>query len=217
MTIPFRAMRFTETLEQNWRIQFERLIPRASEESYWPAYSQTVDGRLNQAATLNGVRDVSPGRNIQVVPYAFVRSFDVLDPNMPAGPGFDADTEADIGLDAKFVLKDSFVLDMTLNPDFSQVESDQPQVTVNQRFEVNYPERRPFFLENADYFATETPLLVTRRIVDPEGGAKFTGRQGPWGIGALLTNDEAAGAGGAAPDPRHRGGADRGGVRAVRG
>jgi len=193
MTIPFRAMRFPETLEQRWRIQFERLIPRTSEESYWPAYSEVIDGRLNQAAVLNGVRDVSPGRNIQVIPYAFVRSFDVLDPTLPGGPGFDDGTEDEIGLDAKFVVKDSFVLDLTLNPDFSQVESDQPQVTVNERFEVNYPERRPFFLENADYFSTETPLLVTRRIVDPEGGLKFTGRQGPWGVGALLTNDEAAG------------------------
>jgi hypothetical protein len=193
MTIPFRTMRFPETLEQRWRIQFERLIPRSSEESYWPAYSQSVDGRLNQAAVLNGVRDVSPGRNILITPYAFVRSFDVLDPNLPGGPGFDEGTEDEIGLDAKVVIRDSFVLDMTFNPDFSQVESDQPQVTVNERFEVNYPERRPFFVENADYFSMETPLLVTRRIVDPEGGAKFTGRQGPWGIGALLTNDEAAG------------------------
>jgi len=208
MTIPFRAMRFPETTDQRWRIQFERLIPRTSEEAYWPAYSQLVDGRLNQAAVLTGVRDVSPGRNIQIVPYAFVRSFDVLDPSLPGGPGFDEDTEEEIGLDAKFVLRDSFVLDLTLNPDFSQVESDQPQVTVNERFEVNYPERRPFFLENADYFATETPLLVTRRIVDPEGGAKFTGRQGLWGIGALLTNDESAGLDVPTTDPRYGEAAD---------
>ena len=116
MTIPFRTMRFPETLEQRWRIQFERLIPRASEESYWPAYSQTVDGRLNQAAVLNGVRDVSPGRNIQLIPFAFVRSYDVLDPSLPGGPGFDDGTEDEIGLDAKVVLRDSFVLDMTLQP-----------------------------------------------------------------------------------------------------
>jgi hypothetical protein len=190
MTIPFRTMRFPETGEQRWRVQFERLIPRSSEESFWPAYSQTVDGRLNQAAVLNGVRDVSPGRNIQLIPFAFVRSYDVLDPALRA---FDKDTEDDIGLDAKIVLRDSFVLDFTYNPDFSQVESDQPQVTVNERFEVQFPERRPFFLENADYFATETPLLFTRRIVDPEAGVKFTGRQGPWGIGTMLTNDEAPG------------------------
>jgi hypothetical protein len=193
MTIPFRTMRFPETLDQRWRIQFERLIPRTSEESYWPAYSQTVDGRLNQAAVLNGVRDVSPGRNIQLIPFAFVRSYDVLDPARAGGPGFTKDTEDDIGLDAKVVLKDSFVLDFTYNPDFSQVESDEPQVTVNERFEVQFDERRPFFLENADYFATETPLLFTRRIVDPEVGVKFTGRQGPWGVGTLFTNDEAQG------------------------
>jgi hypothetical protein len=193
MTIPFRTMRFPESGEQRWRVQFERLIPRSSEESYWPAYSQSVDSRLNQAAIMSGVRDVSPGRNIQLIPFAFVRSYDVLEANRAGGPGFTKETEDDIGLDAKIVLKDSFVLDFTYNPDFSQVESDQPQVTVNERFEVQFPERRPFFLENADYFATETPLVFTRRIVDPEVGIKFTGRQGPWGIGTMLTNDEAPG------------------------
>jgi hypothetical protein len=193
MTIPFRTLRFSEAGEQRWRVQLERVIPRLSEESYWPAYSQTVNGRLNQAAILSGVRDVSPGRNIQLIPFAFVRNYDVLDPALPGGPNFRDDTEDDIGLDAKVVLRDSFVLDFTYNPDFSQVESDQPQVTVNQRFEVQFPERRPFFLENADYFATETPLVFTRRIVDPEAGIRLTGRQGPWGIGTMLMNDEAPG------------------------
>jgi len=193
MTIPFRTMRFPETGDQRWRIQFERFIPRASEEAYWPAYTQRIDGRLNQAATLVGVRDVSPGRNIQLIPFAFVRNYDVLDPSLPGGPGFKSDTEDDVGLDAKFVFRDSLVFDLTLNPDFSQVESDQPQITVNQRFEVQYPERRPFFLENADYFQTETPLVFTRRIVDPKAGARFTGRQGPWGIGTMLMDDEAPG------------------------
>jgi Domain of unknown function (DUF5916) len=208
MTIPFRTMRFPESGEQRWRVQFERLIPRLSEESYWPAYSQAIDGRLNQAATLAGVRDVSPGRNVQLIPFAFVRSFDVLDADLPGGPGFDKRTESDIGLDAKLVLHDSFVLDVTLNPDFSQVESDEPQVTVNQRFEVQFPERRPFFLENADYFSTETPLVFTRRIVDPEAGLKFTGRQGPWGVGTMLMNDQAAGARLPVTDPAHGEAAD---------
>jgi hypothetical protein len=216
MTIPFRTMRFPETLEQRWRVQFERLIPRSSEESYWPAYSQTVDGRLNQAAVLSGVRDVSPGRNIQLIPFAFVRSYDVLDGDRAGGPGFTKDTEDDIGLDAKVVLKDSFVLDFTYNPDFSQVESDQPQVTVNERFEVQFPERRPFFLENADYFATETPLVFTRRIVDPEVGVKFTGRQGPWGVGTMLTNDEAPGLRVAPTDPLYGEEADISVVRVFR-
>ncbi len=213
MTIPFRTMRFPETGEQRWRVQFERLIPRLSEESYWPAYSQTVDGRLNQAATLRGVRDVSPGRNIQLIPFAFVRSFDVLDGDLPGGPGFRKDTEDDIGLDAKIVLKDSFVLDLTVNPDFSQVESDEPQVTVNERFEVQFAERRPFFLENADYFSTETPLVFTRRIVDPGFGLKFTGRQGPWGVGTMVLDDEAPGMAVPPSNPLHGDSAD---VRVLR-
>ena len=216
MTIPFRTMRFPETGEQRWRVQLERLIPRSSEESYWPAYSQSMDGRLNQAAVLNGVRDVSPGRNIQLIPFAFVRSYDVLEADGPNGPGFTDDTEDDIGLDAKIVLKDSFVLDFTYNPDFSQVESDQPQVTVNERFEVQFPERRPFFLENADYFATETPLVFTRRIVDPEVGLKFTGRQGLWGVGTMLTNDEAPGMRVAPTDPLYGEAADIGVLRVFR-
>ncbi len=96
------------------------------------------------------------------------------------------------------------------------MESDQPQVTVNERFEVQFPERRPFFLENADYFTTETPLVFTRRIVDPEVGLKFTGRQGPWGFGTMLIDDEAPGALLAPTNPLRGEAADIGVLRAFR-
>lgn len=201
MTVPLRTLRFPDTAEQSWRVMFERVIPRLSENSHWPRYSSTIRGRLNQAAIAGGIRDVSPGRNIQLVPFAFARSFDVLDSGAPGGPAFTDASEENIGLDAKFVFQDSLVLDATLNPDFSQVESDEPQVTVNERFEVQFPERRPFFLENADYFDTESTLLFTRRIVDPEGGLRLTGKQGRWGIGTMFMNDEAPGQGRAADDP----------------
>ena len=193
MAVPLRSLRFPETGEQVWRVMFERQLPRLSEQAHWPAYSSTIQGRLNQAASLTGIRDVSPGRNIQVIPFAFVRDYDVLDPGAPGGPSFSQDTEDEFGLDAKFVFNDSLVLDVTLNPDFSQVESDQPQVTVNERFEVRFPERRPFFLENADFFQTETSLVFTRRIVDPQAGLRFTGKQGDWGLGAMIMDDEAPG------------------------
>ena len=116
MTIPMRTLRFAEGVEQVWRIMLERKIPRRSEEAYWPEYSIAIEGRLNQAAPLVGVRDVSPGRNIQVVPFVFARDFDVLDPDAGAGPTFRNDREDDVGLDAKFVFQDSMVLDVTLNP-----------------------------------------------------------------------------------------------------
>ncbi len=201
MAIPLKSLRFPADTEQMWRVQFARQIPRLNEESYWPAYSIAVDGRLNQTAMLRGISDVSPGNNSMIIPYVFARSIDSLDRNAAGGPRFSDENEIEAGLDAKFVFNDSFVLDMTINPDFSQVESDEPQVTVNERFEVQYPERRPFFVENADFFATDSTLVFTRRIVDPEGGLRFTGRSGQWGFGSMLINDAAPGMNRAEGDP----------------
>lgn len=201
MSIPLRSLRFPDSSEQTWRIQFARNIPRLSEESYWPPYSVDVEGRLNQTAMLTGIRDVSPGNNSQIIPFIFAREVDSLDLRAIGGPKFDRSSEQDVGVDAKFIFNDSMVLDVTLNPDFSQVESDQPQVTLNERFEVQFPERRPFFVENADFFATDSDLVFTRRIVDPEGGARFTGRAGRYGFGSILINDEAPGLNRAEGDP----------------
>ena len=81
------------------------------------------------------------------------------------------------------VLQDAFTLDVALNPDFSQVESDEPQVTVNQRYEVVFPEKRPFFMEKASVFNTPEQLFFSRRIVDPQFGARLTGTVGRWSLG----------------------------------
>ena len=201
MAIPLRSLRFPDASEQIWRVQFGRYVPRLSEESYWPAYSIGIEGRLNQTSLLTGIRDVSPGNNSQIIPFIFARELDALDTGATGGPKFDRGSDQDVGVDAKFVFNDSMVLDLTLNPDFSQIESDQPQVTVNERFEVQFPERRPFFVENADFFATDSILVFPRRIVDPEGGLRFTGRAGEYGFGAILINDEAPGLNRAPTDP----------------
>jgi hypothetical protein len=201
IAVPLRGLRFPADSEQLWRVQVGRQIPRLSEESFWPPYSISVDGRLNQTAMLTGIRNVSPGSNTQITPFVFARNVDALDNRALGGPKFQTESEYDVGVDAKFVFNDSWVLDLTLNPDFSQVESDEPQVTVNERFEVQYPERRPFFVENADFFATDSILLFTRRIIDPQGGLRFTGRSGPWGVGTMLMNDEAPGLNRNAGDP----------------
>jgi hypothetical protein len=194
MALPFKSLRFPATAQQTWGVLLNRVIPRASESSFWPRVSNRIEGFLNQTARLEGMENISPGRNVQLIPYAAFRSFRALDLRDPAEPRFVRDrAEGDAGLDAKFVLRDAFVLDVTLNPDFAQVESDEPQVTVNQRFEVFFPEKRPFFIENASYFQTPINLLFTRRIGDPQFGARLTGKQGPWALGALLMDDEAPG------------------------
>ncbi|MEW6130357.1 MAG: DUF5916 domain-containing protein [Acidobacteriota bacterium] len=202
MAIPFKSLRFSPNDEQTWGITLLRHIPRANEWSYWPHVSSRVQGRLNQAGVVQGLANISPGRNIQLIPYAALRSFRALDTRDFNNPQFASKrAEFDGGLDAKFVLKDSLVLDLTFNPDFSQVESDEPQATVNQRFEVFFPEKRPFFLENSGFFQTPINLLFTRRIADPQFGARLTGKLGKYNIGALIADDESPGKAVANGDP----------------
>ena len=143
---------------------------------------------------MDGMKNISPGRNLQFIPYVSMRTFRELDDREPNRPHFHGKhVEPRIGLDAKAVIKDSLVLDATINPDFAQVESDEPQITVNQRFEVLFPEKRPFFLENSTFFNTPINLVFTRRIVEPEYGIRLTGKVGPWAIGGLFANDKSPG------------------------
>lgn len=192
MAIPFKSLRFRIEDQQTWNITLLRRIPRANEWAYWPRVSARVEGRLSQAGEVTGLNKISPGRSVFLIPYGSFRSFRALD-DSGSQPRFVSDRQFDGGLDAKIVLKDNFVLDVTANPDFAQIESDQPQVTVNQRFEVFFPERRPFFLENSDFFTTPLDLVFTRRIADPQFGARLTGKAGPYAIGALVMDDQSPG------------------------
>jgi len=194
MAIPFKSLRFSPAREQSWGIILYRGILRENEDDFWPEISRSVEGRLAQGATAGGLEDISHGRNMQFIPYGVLRSFRALDTRDPTAPRFDhRDAEFRGGIDSKFVLHDNLVLDVTANPDFSQVESDEPQITVNQRFEVFFPERRPFFLENSDYFKTPIDLFFTRRIGDPQFGARLTGKLGPYSLGILATDDRGPG------------------------
>jgi hypothetical protein len=194
IAIPFKSLRFPNTPRQEWGIILNRSIPRTNENLFWPRISNRIQGRFNQAATATGMEQVSPSRNIQLIPYGLLRGFRDIDQRDPNHPLFEnRDLQPEIGMDAKFILHGKFVLDTTINPDFSQIESDQPQVTVNQRFAVFFPEKRPFFLENSNYFTLPINLVFTRQIAHPEFGLRLTGKSGPWAIGLLASDDRAPG------------------------
>jgi hypothetical protein len=201
MSIPFRSIRFHPASGQTWGVTLMRYVAHNDETDFWPRVSSTISGRLNQEGIINGVADVSPGRNMQFNPYGYLSSLHSLDDRDPIQPRFDnRDLQGKIGLDSKFVFHDSLVLDTTINPDFAQIESDQPQNTVNQRFEVFFPEKRPFFLENSNFFSDTnigtyqtSKLLFTRRIIEPSFGARLTGKQGPWNLGFFVADDRSPG------------------------
>lgn len=190
MTIPFKSLRFPAANAQTWGITLARSIPAADELSFWPGVTRRINGFTVQMAQATGIEGVSPGRNIQLIPYATFAAARVLDRQAAR---FDDDRDGRAGIDAKVVARDAVALDFTLNPDFSQVESDEPQVTANQRFEVFFPERRPFFIENAGYFQTPVNLFFSRRVRDPRFGGRATGKIGHWAVGALVADDRAPG------------------------
>jgi len=194
MAIPFKSLRFPASKQQEWGIILYRGIVRKNEDAFWPAVSRRVQGRLGQAATLYGLEGISPGRDIELMPYGILRSFRALNTVDPDNPFFQsAQVQGQFGMDAKFVIHDHFVLDITANPDFSQVESEDPQITVNQRFEVYFPEKRPFFLENEDYFRTPIDLFFTRNVQDPSAGIRLTGKEGPYSVGLMAADDRSPG------------------------
>jgi hypothetical protein len=202
-SIPFKSLRFhSSTGVQDWGFLLERDIQHNGEHSFSPAFSKNVQGLLTQEGELTGFEHISPGRNFQLIPYTSFRSFRIIDDRNPVFPGFDSSPfSPKAGVDAKAVIKDSLVLDATLNPDFGQIESDEPQITVNQRFEVFFPEKRPFFQENSSYFSTPINLVFTRRIVDPLYGVRLSGKLGRWSLGTLFADDQSPGESVAPNDP----------------
>ena len=202
MAIPFKSVRIAGA-EGTWGIALSRIIPRNSEQSFWPYVTRKVEGLAQQFASIAQPASVTGARNIQLIPYAAAAAGKYFD---PATSRYNSPTDRRIGLDGKVVIREAAALDVAINPDFSQVESDQPQVAVNQRFELYYPEKRPFFLENAAIFkfvrtAPSDPttrnipdmLFFSRRIQNPDAGARLTGKAGRWSYGGIAADDQGFG------------------------
>jgi hypothetical protein len=193
IAIPFRSLRFHAD-QRDWGVVFYRSLPRNSESDFWPRVAANVSGTLTQEATLRGIEGVTGSRNFQLNPYALGQNERELIDLDPTNPYFSSrHMEGTAGGEVKYVIKDSIVLDGTINPDFSDVESDQPQFTVDQRFPVYFPELRPFFLENASYFGTPITLVYTRNIAHPEYGVRMTGKLGRTNLGVFAIDDRLPG------------------------
>ena len=178
LAIPFKSLRFPNTQSQVWGIQIMRTIRRKNEEIYLYPRSRDVNGFLIQAGALEIGGAIEKGKNLEVTPVltALKQDDEKLDP--------------EAGLNLKYGITSDLTADITYNADFSQVEADMPQIDVNQRYALYYPEKRPFFLEAKDFFDTPLELAYTRKIVDPQWGVKLTGKIGKTTLGFLSVYDK---------------------------
>ena len=204
MRIPFKSLRYPSRgrgQPHRWGFQITRIIRDKSEAQSWSPISRGVAGQLTQFGVLEGLSDLSLSRNLELLPE--VTGFRLGSLDTGTGEYTTDDPAGELGFGVKYGITPNLTADFTINPDFSQIESDRPQIETNQRFALFYPEQRPFFLEGQEIFQTATPLTLvhTRTIVDPRFGGKLTGKVGQATLGFVVADDEAAGR---LDDPAHR-------------
>ncbi len=186
MAIPFRALR-APTDGRDWALTFLRARPRGSRQIYsWVPFDMSDPCWPCQFGTASGIESIGVGASLEVLP-ALVGSQSAV----AAEGGLDAGAfRAQPSLSLRYGLSSDVALSATLNPDFSQIESDAAQIDVNSSYALSLPERRPFFQEDAEMFATPMSVVYTRSINDPIAAAKATGRVGRTEVAFLNAIDE---------------------------
>lgn len=189
--IPFKSLRYPGSGAQKWGLNVQRKVQRTGYQDTWTDVRRASSSFLAQSGAIDGLHDMKRGVVTELQPFVTTASNGTaVQPDR-----FVRDkTDVNPGLNLRFGFT-NLSIDATVNPDFSQVESDAGQVTVNQRFALFYAEKRPFFLEGIELFSTPSQLVYTRQIVAPLAGGKVTGKFGRLNVAYLSVKEkESAGA-----------------------
>jgi hypothetical protein len=190
VAIPFKQIRFPGGgAELTWGMEIGRSWPRNVRHRM--ADHPTDRNRGCQFCQFNkyvGFSGLEPGRNLELDPTVTGHRTDVRAP-FPSGSFDSGGADADAGLTARWGVTPNVSIGAAANPDFSQVEADAAQLDVNERFALFFPEKRPFFLEGSDFFATPMQAVFTRTVADPKWGLKATGKVGHNGGGIFVAQD----------------------------
>jgi len=190
MQIPLNQLRFPDTDgKQTWGYDLLRFYPR---DHRYRLSNNPQDRNRNcylcQLSKLQGLEGSEPGRDLEIVPTITASRTDSTDD--PGSAPLQSDgTDTDAGVSVRWGITPDITANLTINPDFSQVEADVAQLDVNERFALFFPERRPFFLEGADYFNTLIDAVFTRNVADPDVGAKLTGKRNEHTFGIFAAQD----------------------------
>ncbi len=189
-SIPFKSLRFPNTSDiQTWRFFGRRIFPRNVEKTFHSmVINQDNTCLLCQSNFITGFKEIKPGRNLEFTPTVTLTKFDERE-DFPDGELGKGKVKQNIGFDARWGITSDLTLNATINPDFSNVEADAAQLNVNNRFALRFPEKRPFFLEGADFFNTPIQAFFSRSIVDPTFGTKVTGKIKKSAVGLIAARD----------------------------
>ena len=191
IAIPFNQLRFPKSSGvQTWGFSAGRDYPRNVRHRMTShKRKRDISCILCQHDKIIGLQGMTPGLNIEIDPTLTANRTDVREP-FPSGSLQAGDEEFDPGVTLRWGITPNLILNATANPDFSQVEADVAQLDINTRFTLFYPEKRPFFLEGADFFLTPIQAVFTRTVADPDGGIKFTGKVGRNAFGLFGAYDK---------------------------
>lgn len=189
--IPLSQLRFPRIDgKQTWGVDLLRFYPRDHRYRFSNnSQDRNVNCYLCQFQKLQGLEDVEPGRDLEIVP-TLTASQPSTTEDAGVLPLRSADVDTEVGLSVRWGITPDLTANLAINPDFSQVETDVAQLEANNQFALFFPEKRPFFLEGADYFRTPVRAVFTRTVVDPSVGTKLTGKRGNNTFGVFVAQDE---------------------------
>lgn len=193
IAIPFSSLRFVEKPEQTWHVNFWRDRQREVRYRYaWAARDRDDPCFMCQWGALTGIKGIKPGSNFDLLPN--VVAYQGGERDEPSGglPGefTNGDPEAELSMFARYGLTPNSSIEGTLNPDFSQVESDEAQVDVNTTFALFFSEKRPFFQEGSDLYDSYIDAIYTRSINDPSAATKLSGKFGRASVAYIFARDD---------------------------
>ena len=191
MRIPLNQLRFPKIDgKQTWGLDLLRFYPRDHRYRFSNnPQDRNVNCYLCQVVKVEGLENVEPARDLEVVPTITASKTDST-PDIGVVPLESGDTDTEAGVSVRWGITPDLTANLAINPDFSQVEADTAQLDVNNQFALFFPEKRPFFLEGADYFRTPIRAVFTRTVADPSVGGKLTGKRGNNTYGVFVTQDE---------------------------
>lgn len=191
IAVPLKSLRFPNVPDQHWDVEFIRTIPRASRTQIaWTRIDRNNPCLLCQGGLIEGITNVQSVTSVDLLPYVVGQQSGALEDESDPNSAFhNGKVNGRIGGGIRYAPSPDLAFEGVVNPDFSQVESDATQISVNSNFALFYSEKRPFFLLGADLLQNQTQTFYSRTINNPLGAARVIGKSGSLSFTYLAASD----------------------------